>query len=48
VAPATETSIEPGRRRGRRKIATDERFVICYNPEQAARDAALREAMTGP
>jgi IS4 transposase len=29
------------------KIATDERFVICYNPEQAERDAALREVMTG-
>jgi Transposase DDE domain len=28
-------------------IATDERFVICYNPEQADRDAALREVMTG-
>jgi transposase len=27
------------------KIATDERFVICYNPEQAERDAALREVM---
>ncbi|MGD9525170.1 MAG: IS1634 family transposase [Pseudonocardia sp.] len=29
------------------KIATDERFVICYNPEQADRDQALREVMTG-
>ena len=29
------------------KIAVDERFVICYNPEQADRDAALREVMTG-
>ena len=29
------------------KIADDERFVICYNPEQAQRDAALREVMTG-
>ncbi|MDN5929471.1 MAG: IS1634 family transposase [Pseudonocardia sp.] len=29
------------------KIATDERFVICFNPEQAERDAALREVMTG-
>jgi len=29
------------------KIATDERFVICYNPEQAERDAALREVMVG-
>ncbi len=29
------------------RIATDERFVICYNPEQADRDAALREVMTG-
>jgi transposase len=29
------------------KIAPDERFVICYNPEQAERDAALREVMTG-
>ena len=28
------------------KIAADERFVICYNPEQADRDAALREVMT--
>jgi hypothetical protein len=27
------------------KIAADERFVICYNPEQAERDAALREVM---
>ncbi len=29
------------------KIAADERFVICYNPEQAERDSALREVMTG-
>jgi transposase len=29
------------------KIAADERFVICYNPEQAERDAALREVMIG-
>ena len=29
------------------KIAEDERFVICYNPEQAERDAALREVMIG-
>ena len=29
------------------KIATDERFVICFNPEQAERDAALREVMLG-
>jgi transposase len=29
------------------RIADDERFVICYNPEQADRDAALREVMTG-
>src|SRR5207248_1734870 len=29
------------------KIATDERFVICYNPEQAERDLALREVMVG-
>jgi len=28
------------------RIADDERFVICYNPEQAERDAALREVMT--
>ncbi|BBF99334.1 IS4 family transposase [Pseudonocardia autotrophica] len=28
------------------KIATDERFVLCFNPEQAERDAALREVMT--
>jgi transposase len=27
-------------------IADDERFVICYNPEQAERDAARREVMT--
>jgi hypothetical protein len=25
----------------------DERFIICYNPEQADRDRALREVMTG-
>ena len=29
------------------KIATDERFVICFNPEQADRDAALRAIMLG-
>jgi IS4 transposase len=29
------------------KIADDERFVICYNPEQAERDTALREVMVG-
>jgi DDE family transposase len=29
------------------KIATDERFVICFNPDQADRDAALREVMVG-
>jgi Transposase DDE domain len=29
------------------KIAESERFVICYNPEQAERDQALREIMTG-
>jgi hypothetical protein len=29
------------------KIAEDERFVICFNPEQADRDAALREVMVG-
>lgn len=29
------------------RIAEDERFVICYNPEQADRDAALREIITG-
>jgi hypothetical protein len=28
------------------RIAADERFVICYNPEQADRDRALREVMT--
>jgi hypothetical protein len=28
------------------RIADDERFVICFNPEQAERDAALREVMT--
>ena len=29
------------------RIAEDERFVICFNPEQADRDAALREIMVG-
>ena len=29
------------------RIADDERFVICFNPEQAERDAALREVMLG-
>jgi hypothetical protein len=29
------------------KIAESERFVICFNPEQAERDAALREIMVG-
>ncbi|NKQ55651.1 IS1634 family transposase [Amycolatopsis sp. K13G38] len=29
------------------RIADDERFVLCFNPEQAERDAALREVMTG-
>jgi Transposase DDE domain len=29
------------------RIADDERFVICFNPEQADRDAALREIMVG-
>jgi transposase len=29
------------------KIAEDERFVICYNPEQAERDTAMREVMIG-
>jgi len=29
------------------RIADDERFVVCYNPEQADRDRALREIMTG-
>ena len=29
------------------RIAADERFVICFNPEQADRDTALREVMTG-
>jgi hypothetical protein len=28
-------------------IADDERFVVCFNPEQADRDRALREVMTG-
>jgi hypothetical protein len=27
------------------RIVADERFVICFNPEQAERDAALREVM---
>ena len=29
------------------RIADDERFVICHNPEDADRDAALREVMLG-
>ena len=29
------------------RIAEGERFVICFNPEQAERDAALREIMVG-
>jgi IS4 transposase len=29
------------------RIADDERFVICFNPEQAERDQALREVMLG-
>jgi transposase len=29
------------------RIAEGERFVICYNPEQAERDTALREVMLG-
>jgi hypothetical protein len=29
------------------KIAEDERFTVCFNPEQATRDAALREVMIG-
>jgi Transposase DDE domain len=29
------------------KIADDERFIVCFNPEQADRDAALREVMIG-
>ena len=29
------------------KIAEDERFIVCFNPEQALRDAALREVMIG-
>jgi Transposase DDE domain len=29
------------------KIADDERFIVCFNPEQASRDAALREVMIG-
>ena len=28
------------------KIAEDERFVICFNPDQAERDAAIRAKMT--
>jgi hypothetical protein len=28
------------------RIADDERFVVCYNPDQADRDAHLREVMT--
>ena len=29
------------------KITDDERFIVCFNPEQALRDAALREVMIG-
>jgi Transposase DDE domain len=29
------------------KIADDERFIVCSNPEAATRDAALREVMIG-
>jgi hypothetical protein len=29
------------------KIADDERFIVCFNPDQADRDAALREVMIG-
>jgi hypothetical protein len=29
------------------KIAEDERFVVCFNPEAAERDAALRQVMLG-
>src|SRR4051794_15830496 len=29
------------------KIAEDERFVVCFNPEAAERDAALRAVMVG-
>ncbi len=29
------------------KIAEDERFIVCFNPDQATRDAALREVMIG-
>jgi hypothetical protein len=29
------------------KIADDERFIVCFNPDQALRDAALREVMIG-
>jgi hypothetical protein len=29
------------------KIAADERFIVCFNPDQAIRDAALREVMIG-
>jgi len=28
------------------RIADDERFVVCYNPDQADRDARMREIMT--
>jgi hypothetical protein len=28
------------------RISEGERFVVCYNPEQATRDAAMRELMT--
>ena len=37
---------QPAGQRGARS-PTDERFVICFNPEQAERDAALREVMVG-
>jgi hypothetical protein len=29
------------------KIRDDERFIVCFNPETAERDAALRQVMTG-
>jgi hypothetical protein len=29
------------------KIRDDERFIVCFNPETADRDAALRQVMTG-
>ncbi|HEY6422075.1 MAG TPA: transposase [Pseudonocardiaceae bacterium] len=29
------------------RVAEGERFVVCYNPDQADRDARLREIMTG-